>query len=226
MINVVCIKWGTKYNFEYVNKLYNMVKRNLTLPFKFICFTDDRTQIIPEVECRDFLIPGMTGWWNKLTLFNKDINLEGDCLFLDLDIVIYNNIDKLIHYTSSDRFNIPRDFGQPDNLYNSSVMKFNVKHHSFIWEEYINKKSIFDKVHGDQNVISTIFLTEKYRTMLVPFQDEWIHSYRWPFRGKPEKYNKENRYNMLPGAMIAVFHGNPKPNQVLDLSDWVKTHWK
>ena len=30
---IICMKWGTKYGAEYVNRLYNMVKRNLTLPF-------------------------------------------------------------------------------------------------------------------------------------------------------------------------------------------------
>ena len=40
MINVCCVYYGNKYKAEYVQKLYNMVKRNLTVPHKFICFTD------------------------------------------------------------------------------------------------------------------------------------------------------------------------------------------
>ena len=40
-INVVCMKWGTMYGPEYVNNLYHMVKRNLTPPFRFVCFTDN-----------------------------------------------------------------------------------------------------------------------------------------------------------------------------------------
>ena len=38
--NVICIKWGDKFGANYVNSLYNMVERNLTLPHRFICFTD------------------------------------------------------------------------------------------------------------------------------------------------------------------------------------------
>jgi hypothetical protein len=34
-VNIVCLKHGTKYNSDYVNRLYNMVQRNLTIPFKF-----------------------------------------------------------------------------------------------------------------------------------------------------------------------------------------------
>ena len=37
---ILCMKWGTKYGAEYVNRLYNMVKRHLTLPFKMVCLTD------------------------------------------------------------------------------------------------------------------------------------------------------------------------------------------
>ena len=29
--NVICIKWGTKFGPEYVNKLYKMVEKNLSL---------------------------------------------------------------------------------------------------------------------------------------------------------------------------------------------------
>jgi hypothetical protein len=28
--NVICMKWGTKYGPEYVNRLYAMVRRHLT----------------------------------------------------------------------------------------------------------------------------------------------------------------------------------------------------
>ena len=38
---VVCLKYGDKYSADYVNKLYNGVKRNLTVPFEFVCYTED-----------------------------------------------------------------------------------------------------------------------------------------------------------------------------------------
>lgn len=48
---IICMKWGTKYGPEYVNRLYNMVARNLTLPFTFACLTDDSSGIRDEVVC-------------------------------------------------------------------------------------------------------------------------------------------------------------------------------
>jgi len=50
---IVCVKWGTLYGPEYVNRLYTMVKRNITGPFRLVCLTDDREGIRPEVECFD-----------------------------------------------------------------------------------------------------------------------------------------------------------------------------
>ena len=56
-VNIVCMKWGDKFPATYVNKLYAMVSRNLTLPFRFVCFTDDSKDIRSEVEIKD--IPGL-----------------------------------------------------------------------------------------------------------------------------------------------------------------------
>ena len=40
MINVVCVNWGLKFKPIYTQTLYNMVKRHLTVPYKFICYTN------------------------------------------------------------------------------------------------------------------------------------------------------------------------------------------
>ena len=96
--NVICIKWGTKFGADYVNRLYKMVERNLTLPHRFVCFTDKPEGILEGVEIRplpelnDEGIPDKA--WKKLGLFTDQLaDLEGEALFLDLDIIIRDNID-------------------------------------------------------------------------------------------------------------------------------------
>ena len=96
---IICMKWGTKYGAEYVNRLYNMVKRNLTLPFTMVCLTDNSTGIRDEITC--YPIPELNlpsdipeRGWKKLTTFKPDLyGLKGTALFLDIDIVIIDNID-------------------------------------------------------------------------------------------------------------------------------------
>ena len=48
---VLCMKWGTKYGPEYVNRLYAMVARHLQGPFRFVCLTDNSMGVRPDVEC-------------------------------------------------------------------------------------------------------------------------------------------------------------------------------
>ena len=39
-MNFCCVYYGDKYDVKYVQNLYNMVQRHLTIPHKFYCFTD------------------------------------------------------------------------------------------------------------------------------------------------------------------------------------------
>ena len=48
---ILCMKWGNKYSAEYVNRLYRMVSRHLSLPFEMVCLTDDKTGIYPQIKC-------------------------------------------------------------------------------------------------------------------------------------------------------------------------------
>ena len=52
-VTIICMKWGDKYDASYVNKLYNMVSRNLSKEFRFICLTDDNSDFLPAIESFD-----------------------------------------------------------------------------------------------------------------------------------------------------------------------------
>ena len=127
--NFYCVKWGTKYTAEHVNRLYRMVEKNTSLPFTFTCLTDDPTGIISEVDT----IPlefHFEGWWNKIHLF--EYCSDGLNVYFDLDVVIQNNLDWLLKDTGKLQlidysWHNPWD---PNNMnryehdlsYNSSVM--------------------------------------------------------------------------------------------------------
>ena len=88
--NVICIKWGTKFGSEYVNRLYRMVEKNLSIPHRFVCFTDNAEGVTDGIEVRelppyeDNTAIGDKGW-RKLSLFNEQLaDLKGTALFLDL----------------------------------------------------------------------------------------------------------------------------------------------
>ena len=49
-LNVVCVKYGTKYGADYVNKLYYGVKRHLTVHHTFTCFTEDSAGLDTHIQ--------------------------------------------------------------------------------------------------------------------------------------------------------------------------------
>ena len=57
--HILCMKWGTKYGPEYVNRLYAMVRRHLSGDFNFVCLTDggvhDNLGVNPLVRDRNAL---------------------------------------------------------------------------------------------------------------------------------------------------------------------------
>ena len=70
MLNVICVKWGDRYSAQFVNRLRYMVSKNLSVPHKFICVTDNQSDIESGIEIIPIpKEPKLEVWWNKLFLF-------------------------------------------------------------------------------------------------------------------------------------------------------------
>lgn len=135
MNNIICCKWGTLYGPEFVNNLYAMCYRNLTQPFRFICLTDDPTNIRKEVETFP-IEPHLKGWWPKVQYFKSPLyNIEGPVLALDLDILIVDNIDCFFSF-KPEQFVMKKDFWHPS----SCVMRFEANSHPHIYDKFDAKK--------------------------------------------------------------------------------------
>ena len=139
---VVCVKWGAKYNAGYVNKLARAVRRHLSAPHEFFCFTDNADGVgvkvgaDPEEYVRVRPLPdnGWGTWWTKpAALFGPGLAaaLGGGpagrrVLYIDLDTVIVGSLDDLAAYRGP--FALLSTTGLAnegfDGGYNSSVMAF------------------------------------------------------------------------------------------------------
>ena len=97
MLNVICLKWGDKFSSDYVNRLFHMVNRNLSIEHAFICMTEDSTGLETGVKILPLPIDNLEFCWNKLLLFGQ-LPLEGTALYFDLDVVITGNLDSLLEY--------------------------------------------------------------------------------------------------------------------------------
>ena len=75
----ICVKWGSKYDADYVNAMYRALKRHWTRTdeeMRLICMTDDTSGITSEVECKPFPPAAASGgwraWWLKACIFSGD----------------------------------------------------------------------------------------------------------------------------------------------------------
>ena len=232
---VLCLKHGTKYSSDYVNKLYNMVKRYCTLNVEVVCLTDDSKGIDTNVTI--IPLPGyLTGWWCKPYMFSKDLPLNGTILYLDLDIVISGNIDRLFLYKPESWCTI-RDFTRKMRpawkKYNSSVVRFNSGQLNHFWEDFKNDyKEIQKRFFGDQDWLYDVACRKIDPAELYP--DIWVLSWKWEIRRtrdfKPggtrglRELRTIEHVEPPQECCIAVFHGDPNPERCFD--PWVVNNWK
>ena len=161
--NVCCVKAGDKYDSDYVNTLYLMIKRYLTIPFDFICLTENSQNLFKQIKVINLDDRSIKGWWNKCLLFKPGL-LNGSCLYLDLDMIIVKNIDEFI--INNQYLNIlcnPISLNNKIyNKINSSMMFWNTKNIELnkIWFQYLENKFFYDnhkplakEETGDQKVI-------------------------------------------------------------------------
>ena len=153
------MKWGDKFGADYVNNLYYMVEKNLTIPHRFVCFTDNPDGLTEGIEHRplpelnDDGLPEKA--WKKLGLFTEKLaDLEGTALFLDLDIVIRENIDDFFKVEGD--FLIIKDWDFPDDIIgNSSVFRFEVNKYPHIIPNFYNEgKDIRKRYKNEQAFLS------------------------------------------------------------------------
>ncbi|MDU0355906.1 glycosyltransferase [Paraglaciecola aquimarina] len=205
------MKWGTKYHANYVNTLYSMVSRHLSLPFRFVCLTDDNTNLRAEIESLPIPqldIPnGPERGWDKLVTFSDPLyDLKGQALFLDLDVVIVDNIDCFFAHNAE--FPIIKDWVKKDVTGNSSVYRFTIGKHPEILENFRqNHHTIRQQVRNEQEYLSQ-FMAKQGQLSYWP--EHWCKSFKYNciHKGLNAWFKVPNK---PADCKIVVFHGNPNP---------------
>lgn len=229
-ITVICVRYGTRYGIDYVERLRNMVARNLTTEYEFVCLTDDQTPIDGVRLIYEPASNYSKLWWHKIHLFNPKLAVSGKILYFDLDIVIGNNINKLVENVTTKLKGI-RDFNRKFHAswtsLNSSVMCWNHGTCDFIYKQFKKDQTNALHLHGDQDWIWKVA-----KDTIEFWPDEWIQSYKWEIRSRDELVVRSGIHgfktvstNPLPLACcVAVFHGEPKPQIIKDTV--VIDNWK
>ena len=216
---IFCMKWGTLYGSEYVNRLYSMVKRNLTYDFKMVCFTDDDKGIDKEIQC--YPIPEIDipsnlpeRMWKKLTTLKSDLyGLEGKALFLDLDIVIVDNMD--CFFDMDGEFIIIKDHSWRTWRItgNSSVYRFDIGKHGYVFDNFVANFDEVIKTHRNEQE----FLTQEFydKGLLQYWPKEWCPSFKYDCHSRLP-FNFWKKPKIPEGSKIIIFHGEINPHKAIE----------
>lgn len=236
--NIICMKWGTQYGPEYVNNLYAMVKRHMTRPFTFVCFTDDNNGIHEFIETRpipEIPLGSAPIWsgWRKIASLSPELGLEGPTLFLDLDLIITENMDCFFDYEPGEFCIIENWTTKGTNVGNSSVYRYEAGKHTDVFDDFcVNHEQIYKDITNEQTYL-TWKVAENHAVKWWP--DEWVHSFKR--HSVPKGVMRFFKTPTLPkDSKMLVFHGPPKPpeaaegkwppkNKFLKPARWIWNHW-
>jgi hypothetical protein len=213
---IICMKWGSLYGPEFVNRLYNSVKRHTKKTTKVYCFTDDTKDINKNVICKPLpkiSLPNIISLtpWRKLSVWQFPLyDLTGDVLFLDLDLVVTGNLDRFFDYKPGHYCVIENWTQLGQNIGNTSCFRFPVgKHHTIFKNFETDPIKIWKKYHIEQ-----IYISDKIKNQIF-WPSGWCKSFKhnllpkWPFRiWKPAKLPDD--------TSIVAFTGKPDPDDVIN----------
>ena len=249
-IKICCVYFKGKYTPDYVEKLYNGLKRHCTIPFEFTCYSDN-----PNVKA-DIVIPlpnpkytDIKYHWYKLSFFSSLFANQkpGDeIIIIDIDQVIVNNIDDMIGWPVADNELVSYNkwWGKKRQpKIQGGFIKFKSGVGNIIWDSFIenpeywqlyyyNKNEVHYKYFGEQNFIE--WIAKKNDMHITLMEPEWVG-----IHGSDKKQNlKNNRIYMKefkedymimdkPNPKIKIVHfTNPLTTIHQCKNDWIKDHWK
>jgi len=229
MLNVVCIKWGTKYPAYYVNRLYAGVKRGLGRPFRFICFTDDGAGIDAGIEVHPLPMEpfeadivaamqrkGRRGAWRKISLFRPGlVGMSGQVLGFDLDVVITGSLDDIVDH-APDKVVMRREWRYEWRGLDGghgSVFSFKPELHPYLYEEFAaDPAGSVERHRGSEQYFTS--MTALRHGQLTYLPGALVCSFK-----RDSMYPPPLNYFLPPrlplDCRVMCFHGKPKMDDLI-----------
>ena len=254
MISVVCMKWGTLFAPDYVNVLYRAVSRNLPMPFRFYCFTDNTAGLNKGIIAQGIPDIGLPperwnrGCWPKLNIFKPGLLPDTDlAIYFDLDLIVQSSLVPFVERAKAMKgLHIIREWNppvwsmvplalRPDRGGQGSLIAWNPAEQHHIFNNFVANPGEAYEIDGDdQNYITRVAHERHY------WPHEWCVSFKrsclwyYPFNLLFSKVRQPKQ------ARIVVFHGQPRPSDLVHEGnsrwgtkrkfgfgpvDWVQDYW-
>lgn len=115
---IACLKWGKGYPTIYTNTLYRAIRDTISVPFEFVCITDDPTGLEDGIETRalpPFALKRedwVKGMWPKFAICAKGMFPPGTpVLYMDVDVLVTGDLAPIIdHIRNNDGLHVPQDW--------------------------------------------------------------------------------------------------------------------
>lgn len=200
-----------------------MLDRHISAPFELYCYTDDPNYICPWINIIPIENDSREGWWHKLELLKN----TGNCLLLDLDIIILKDPTRLINYTTNTLTVIPSRWKRPKSfykgtvkgertstLYNSSIMKWSGDQGKQVYDFFTRRdQEMMLKYSG----IDRMLWNEDFK--IDVFDRSIVYSYwlgnEYPDDIEPEKYRE--------GFEVCIFNNGQKMESI---QSWPQDYWR
>ncbi len=229
-LTVACVyRTGSRlYSRRYVATLRDMVGRNLNLPHRFVCLSDD-----PEVPCeRIALVTDWPTYFAKIELYRPGL-FAGPVLYFDLDTVIHGNIDELARKAAQVTYGCVSD--PRGGHMNTSVQAFTMDC-SFIFERF-RHTGIFDRrlrPHlwytlrriGLERLLSvgSSYGDQGFAEMCLTEAGVPVTHFDRELPGMFSTFNYTAAGETEPSGSICLMMRRPKPHEVTH--GWVERHWR
>lgn len=249
--NIICIKWGTLFGPEYVNRLFSGVRRNMSQPIRFLCMTEHADGIHPDVEIlplpvepfneemnKALAVANRQGAMRKVSLFRQGLvpDLDGPFLGFDLDVVITGDLTPIWDMEPG-KVAMRHDWiekrkGRPTG--HGSVFRFDPALHHYLYDEIAaNPYQEVETARGSEQRYTSHKAMDRGDFAYIP--EDWVVSFKHDcLHYPPVNYFKEP--NLPEAAKVVCFHGRPKMPEAVDgyhksvlrwsrPCGWLRDHW-
>jgi hypothetical protein len=185
------------YDESWVDKLYRGFRRNLTQPFRFVCFTERARHFAEPIEQEPLCMREP-----DYGAFTEPYKLDVPMILCGLDTVIVGKVDHLAAYAlMGGELAVPRDPFAPQRACNGVALVPRGKKET-MWDDFDGRNDM-EWIRANEHV----FLDDIFPGQIVSYKGHVQH------------------FGLEDDARIVYFHGPQKPHELGRL-DWVQEHWR